>query len=161
MAKFKNLVLEQVRRGDVFSPFFRTVKSMEPEEVDYLENHESEPSSLNTKTPPAQIEWQWKGDRDLVYNCHLVKEIYDNSIYDSEVEDASKAKRYKLMGFVYNKNNNMKGIVDDYCAVSEEFSSSYDLDVLEDFISDNTFLYENDTSEMKEFTFSRPSDFDF
>ena len=133
---------------------------MEAEEVEFLEDHESEPSATNMDTPPAQAEWQWADDeRDLVFNCHLVKEVYDNSIRTADVEDPDLPKRYNLRCWVYNKNNNMTSIVEELSAVSEEFSESFNLDVLESFLEGLDFLYENDTADMKEFTFSRPSDF--
>lgn len=159
MASFVKL-LEQVSRDDVFSPFFDTVRHMTPDEIEFLENHESEPSSTNTEVPPAQIEWQWQED-DLVYNCHLVKEVYDNSRRGLDPEDPDQPKRYKLMGFVYNKRNNLSGLVEDYTSVSEEFSEEARLDILEAFLAEKDFLYENDTEEMKEFTFTRPSDFEY
>jgi hypothetical protein len=162
VAKFKNLITEQSRRTDPYSPVFDTVKHMEPEEENFLEDHESNPSATNVETPPAQIEWQWDPeDVDFVYNCHLFKEIYDNSIYGADVEDPDTPKRYTLLGFVYNKNNNLTGIVPDYTDVSEEFSEPANLEVLANFLERQDFLYENDTEERKIYTFSRPADFDY
>lgn len=131
---------------------------MEPEEVEYLENHESEPSSSNTETPPSQIEWQWQED-DLIYNCHLIKEVFDDSIRLADSDDDGTAKRYKLLGFVYNQKNNVTGLVSSYTAASDEFTDSYDLDLLESFLQEQDFLYENDTADQKIYTFTRPSDF--
>lgn len=160
MAKFKRL-LEQATRDDTFSPFFDTMKQMEEAEVDFLESHGSEPSKTNTEVPPAQVEWQWE-DEDLIYNCHLVKEAYsDDPRAGADQEDPSVAKRYKLMGFVYNKKNNLSGMVGDYTFVSEEFTGEADLDLLENFLSDKQFLYDNDTAADKRFSFSRPSDFEY
>lgn len=159
MAKFKKL-LEQVSRDDPFSPFFDTVRHMTPDEIEYLETHDSNPSSANTETPPAQIEWQWE-EGDLVYNCHLVKEVYDNSRRGLDPDDTDNPKRYKLMGFAYNKRNNLTGLVEDYTFVSEEFAEEARLDILEDFLADKDFLYDNNTEDMKVFTFTRPSDFEF
>ena len=159
MAKFKRL-LEQATREDVFSPFFSTVKQMTDEEIEFLEGHESNPSKSNTDVPPAQVEWQWD-DGDLVYNCHLVKEAYSNDNRTTDVEDVSVAKRYKLIGFVYNNTNNFSGIVGDYTSVSEEFSSEADLELLEGFLENQNFLYENDTEERKSYSFSRPTDLEF
>lgn len=159
MARFRRL-FEQAKRDDPFSPFFDTGRHMTPEEIEFLESHESNPSSTNTEVPPAQIEWQWE-DGDLVYNCHLVKEVYTNSRRGIDPEDTDVSKRYKLMGFVYNKTNNLSGLVDDYTFVSPEFNEEASLDVLENFLQDKQFLYDNDTEDMKVFTFTRPSDFEF
>jgi hypothetical protein len=157
VAQFRKL-LEQATRDDVFSPFFITARHMEPEEVEYLENHESEPSATNTETPPSQTEWQWE-DGDLVYNCHLIKEVFDDSIRLADSDDETTAKRYKLLGFVYNQKNNVTGLVSSYTAASDEFTDSYDLDLLESFLQEQDFLYENDTADEKIYTFTRPSDF--
>lgn len=159
MAKLLQL-LEQVSREDIFSPFFDTVRHMTPEEVEFLENHDSNPSKANTETPPAQVEWQWDED-DFVYNCHLVKEVYNNSRRGVDPEDTDTPKRYKLMGFVYNNRNNLSGLVEDYTSVSEEFAEESRIDILEAFLEDKDFLYEKDTEERKEYTFSRPSDFEY
>ena len=159
MVSFVRL-LEQVSRKDPFSPFFDTAKQMTEEEVDFLENHESNPSTANTETPPAQVEWQWESE-DLVYNCHLVKEVYDNSRRGLDVGDTETPKRYKLMGFVYNNRNNLSGLVEDYTSVSKEFNQEARVDILESFLEDKDFLYENDTGERKVYTFSRPSDFEY
>ena len=162
MAKFKKIISEQSRRTDPFSPLFDTVKQMEDEEIEFLQTHETDPSSANVKTPPAQIEWQWEDEEnDFVYNCHLFKEIYDNSIYGADPEDPNTEKRYTLLGFVYNKNNNLTGIVPEHSGVSDEFFEASNLEVLESFLEEQDFLYENDTEDMKVYTFTRPSDFDY
>lgn len=155
MAKFRRLV-EQVSRDDLFSPFFVIVRHMEPEEVQFLEEHESEPSATNVETPPAQVEWQWDTG-DVVYNCHLLKEVYNNNRRQSKPED-DVAKRYKLLGFAYNKPNNMTGLVSDYSDVSEEFNETFDTGVLDRFLERQDFLYESDTADAPIFTFTRPSD---
>lgn len=159
MASFVKL-LEQVSRDDPFSPFFDTVRHMTSEEIEFLQTHESNPSKKNTKTPPAQVEWQWD-EGDLVYNCHLVKEVYDNSRRGLDPEDTDNPKRYKLMGFVYNNRNNRTGLVGDYTSVSEEFAEEARIDILGDFLEEQDFLYEKNTSGDKIYSFSRPSDFEF
>lgn len=164
MAKFKKL-LEQATRDDLFSPFFIIVRFMEPNEIDYFDGHESDPNLTNTTTPPSQVEWQWEDDGDLIYNSHLFKEVYDNNTFRSKPTDTSKAKRYKLLTFAYNLQNNVAGLVPEYSAVSEEFMEPSNLEVLDSFVQDKDFLYENETNSMivgvSEFTFSRPSDFNF
>jgi hypothetical protein len=160
MPKFKRL-LEQATRDDKFSPFFDTMKQMTDGEIEFLKKHDSEPSKTNTQVPPAQVEWQWQ-EGDLIYNCHLVKEAYnDDPRAGADLNDPSVAKRYKLMGFAYNKKNNLSGLVEDYTFISEEFNGESDLGVLESFLEDKNFLYQNDTSEDKIFSFSRPSDFEY
>ena len=160
MTKFKRL-LEQATRNDTFSPFFDTMKQMEDREIEFVEEHGSEPSKTNTAVPPAQVEWQWE-DGDLIYNCHLVKEAYNNDARaGADLDDPSVAKRYKLMGFVYNKKNNLSGLVEDYTFVSDEFTGELDIELLENFLEDKNFLYDNDTAGDKIFSFSRPSDFEY
>lgn len=161
MGKFKQLIFEQSRRTDPYSPVFDMVKHMEPEEIDYLENHDSNPSKTNLESPPAQLEWQWEDpDQDFVYNIHLLKQVYNNSRRPVDPSDTDTAKRYVLLGFAYNKNNNMIGEVPDYTFVSDEFMSPADTDVLKEFLSDKQFLYDNDTDERKVYSFTRASDFD-
>lgn len=159
MAKFQRL-FEQSVRDIPFSPLFDEAKHMEDEEIEFLADHESQPSATNTDTPPAQVEWQWENEEeDLVFNCHLVKEAYDNDRRGIDVEDPDTPKRYNLRCWVYNKSNNMIGVVDDYSSVSEEFSEASNVGVLESFLEDKQFLFQNDTADMKMYTFSRPSDF--
>lgn len=129
---------------------------MTDQEIEFLETHESNPSKANTDVPPAQVEWQWE-DGDLVYNCHLFKELYDNDHDTTLPEDTSVEKRYKLVGFAYNKTNNLSGVVEDYTFVSNEFSDEADIEILENFIGDKDFLYDNDTEERKVYSFSRPT----
>lgn len=158
MAKFKKL-FEQSVREIPFSPLFDEAKHMEPEEVEFLENHETNPSTTNMSTPPAQVEWQWEDEDDFVYNCHLVKEVYDPDRRVYDIDDPDTPKRYNLRCWVYNKGNNMIGVVDEYCSVSEEFSEASNIDVLESFIQENEFLFENDMFDRKMYIFSRSSDF--
>lgn len=135
---------------------------MEPEEVDYLENHETNPSKTNLESPPAQLEWQWEDpNQDFVYNVHLLKQVYNNSRRPVDPSDTDVEKRYVLLGFAYNKNNNMTGEVPDYTSVSEEFTEKSDIDLLEDFLEDNGFLYDRDTDDQKIYSFTRASDFGY
>jgi len=90
-----------------------------------------------------------------------VKEVYNDNRRGLSPEDTDAPKRYKLMGFVYNNRNNLSGLVEDYTFVSEEFDQESRVDVLEAFLEDKNFLYENDTAERKVYTFSRPSDFEY
>lgn len=153
--KFKRILAEVVGEEGLFSPFYQPVRFFEPEEAEYLLDHESDPSAVFFDTPPAQVEWQWQ-EEDIVYSAHLIKEIYNDSRGLKDVTDSSK--RYKIVTFMYNKSNNWRGYAEDYSKVTRTFSEAENIELLEEFIESMSFLHENDTGDIKEFKVSRPLD---
>lgn len=155
--QFKRLLEEVVGEEDLFSPFYQPVRFLEPQEVEYLLDHESNPSAVFFDTPPAQVEWQWDNE-DLIYNAHLIKEMYNDTRQSKDVMDDESKKRYKIVTFMYNKSNNWRGYAQAYSGVTETFTDPYDIELLDDFISSYEVLYLRDTDEIKEFKISRPLD---
>lgn len=151
---FRRLLEQTVDEEALFSPFYRPVKTMDPEEVELLDEHPTIPSENTSETPPSQVEWQWVED-NVVYNTHLVKEVYDDSRKEVDITDPGVPKRYKAVTFAYNKNNNQIGMVLEFSDTSENFNDPFNVEVLSDFLDNMEFLSEAETGGEERYWFSR------
>lgn len=151
---FRRLLEQTVDEEALFSPFYRPVKTMDPEEVELLDEHPTIPSENTSETPPSQVEWQWVED-NVVYNTHLVKEVYDDSRKEVDITDPGVSKRYKAVTFAYNKNNNQIGMVLEFSDTSENFNDPFNVEVLSDFLDNMEFLSEAETGGEERYWFSR------
>lgn len=151
---FKRLLEQTIDSDGLFSPFYSPMKTMEPEEVEFLYDHPTVPSENTSEIPPSQVEWQWQ-EEDLVYNTHLVKEIYSNDRQSASLGDPDTPKRYKALTFVYHNQNNQVGLAVEFSDVSESFGDPHSIEILSDFLDSLDFLGEAETGGEDRMWFSR------
>jgi len=151
---FKRLLEQTIDSDGLFSPFYTPVKTMEPEEVDLLDEHPTIPSENTSEIPPSQVEWQWQ-EGDMIYNAHLVKEIYSDDRKLRDIHNPDTPKRYKILTFVYHNQNNQVGLATKFSGTSDTFGESYNTEVLSNFLDDMEFLEEAETGGEERLWFSR------
>lgn len=151
---FKRLLEQTLDKEGLFSPFYAPVKAMEEDEVEFLENHPTTPSENTSEIPPSQVEWQWQ-EGDVVYNTHLVKEIYSDDRKPISIEDPDTPKRYKVLTFTYHNQNNQMGLAPEFSAVSDNFEEPSSVEVLSELLDSLDFLEEAETGGEERLWFSR------
>jgi hypothetical protein len=152
MIRFNDILKEQVDPQGVFSPIYTRSKTFTDAEEEFLKTgYEYTPNYFGVQFPPAQVQWQWKEEREkgsITYGVVLTKEIEHDNPRSVGYEDPENIRRYKVVVVSINNANGQTGMIEDYCRVSNTFKGIDDIEELDRFLDSLEYLQDNYTEEI-------------